>query len=652
MKKIVIIGAGYAGVLTAKRLEKKLKKQDVEITIINKNTFHTMLTELHEVAASRVSEDSIRIELHDVFAHRNVKVAIDEVTEVDFNNKIVKGINSEYEYDYVVFGTGCKPTFYDVKGTDHIYPLWSYEDAVNLKHHINDMFRKAKYESDVERRKKLLTFIIVGSGFTGVEMAGELAEYRNHLCFNYDISENEVTIKMVEAGDKILPFYPQNLRDKVTKRLQKMNVEILLNRAVCDVEEKFCKFDENSIVDTYTVIWAAGIQGSDLIQSTQGIGITGNGRIKTNEFLQSVDNEDVFVIGDNIFYIPKNQEQPVPQMVENAEHSSHTVTHNIIAKINGSEMEEYNPQFSGSMVCVGSRWGVAHIGKKKPVSLSGIPAMFIKHFVNVIYFMNVLGLHKVWHYGVKEIFTVKHNRSLFGGHFSNASSAPGFFLLPIRLLIGFLWLSSGITKLPNIIKDWRSVFLMPPNPVDATSAATTAVETVSDAASAATGATDAVSAATGEAAEAAARLADFEKFAQTLKDYTELGTTKALPVPEFIQKFMNWNYENFFWSDGGGFTTLAAVIQSSMIFLEIIIGIMFLLGLFTPVAAILSVVLMIIIYLSGWSNIGIVVFGLISLGCFFAGNVFGLDYYLMPKVDKLLRKFKFTRKWYLYFKHE
>ncbi|MFV0423947.1 MAG: FAD-dependent oxidoreductase, partial [Bacilli bacterium] len=533
------------------------------------------------------------------------------------------------------------------KGIENIQTLWSYEDAVNLKHHIHDMFRKAKYEQDSVIRKKLLKFIVVGSGFTGVEMAGELAEYRKELCFTYDIDPSEVMIDMIEAGDKILPFYPEKLRNKVSKRLEKMGVNILLGKAVCDVEKTYCKFDESSILDTHTVIWAAGIQGSDLVQLTEDVNKTPNGRIKTNKYLQTENNEDVYVIGDNIFYVPEGEENPVPQMVENAEHSSHTVSHNIIADITGKEKEEYRPIFSGSMVCVGGRWGVAHVGRKKKYALSGIPAMFVKHFVNVIYFMNVLGLHKVWHYGVKEIFTVKNNRSLFGGHFSNAKSAPGFFLLPLRLLIGFLWLASGITKLPSILNDWRNVFLMPSNPIDAASAATEVSE-AADAASTATGTVESAE----TVAEVAQELTGFEEFANNLKGFTELGTESSLPVPEFIQNIMNWNYENFFWAESGGFTTFAAIVQSSMIFLEIIVGIMFLLGLFTPIAAILSFILMIIIYLSGWSNIGIVVFGFASLACFFAGNVFGLDYYLLPKVDKLLRKFKFTRKWYLYFKHE
>ncbi len=655
MKKIVIIGAGYAGVLTAKRLEKKLKKSnDVEITLINKNTYHTMLTELHEVAAGRVEEDSIRMELDDIFAHRKVNLVIDEVTGIDFNNKSITLKDGEMDYDYLVIGTGCRPTFYDVQGSENIFTLWSYEDAVSLNYQIHEMFRKAQYESDYETRKKLLSFVVVGSGFTGVEMAGELAEYKKHLCYQYDIAEVEVSIRMVEAGDKILPFYSEKLRAKVMKRLEKMDVEVLLNRAVCDVSERNCKFDETSIVDTYTVIWAAGIQGSKLISNMNDVEATHNGRIKTNEYLQALGHDNVFVIGDNIFYTPKGMDSPVPQMVENAEHSSHTVAHNINAILKGKELEEYTPKFSGSMVCVGGRWGVASVGRGKQREFTGFIAMFIKHLINVVYFIQVLGLHKVWSYAKHEFFVVKNNRSILGGHFSNAKSAPGFFLFPLRILVGFLWFASGFSKLPKVMEDWRNVFLLPPNPLDAKSAAT---GEVADATTAATGeAVEAVSSATGEVVEAASEvlpeLSGFEELAKTLGDYTELSAGKALPVPEFLQDIMNKSYELFFWSETGGFTAMAGAVQASMIILEIIIGIMFILGLFTPVAAVLSVIVMIIIYLSGWSYISIIIFGFASLGCFFAGNVLGLDYYLLPKIDKFLRKFKLTRKWYLYFKHE
>ncbi|NLC18016.1 MAG: FAD-dependent oxidoreductase, partial [Clostridiales bacterium] len=195
-KRIVIVGAGYAGILTAKKLAKKFKKQkDVSITIIDKNPFHTMLTELHEVAANRVDEDSIKISLKKIFAGRNVNVKHDTVTAVDFDKKLVKGANESYEYDYLVLAAGSKPTFFGVTGADkYSFKLWSYEDAVTLRDHIQASFRKAMSEPNEEERRRLLTFWVVGAGFTGIEMIGELAEYVPILCEKFGIDRKEVSL--------------------------------------------------------------------------------------------------------------------------------------------------------------------------------------------------------------------------------------------------------------------------------------------------------------------------------------------------------------------------------------------------------------------------------------------------------------------------
>jgi NADH dehydrogenase len=153
--KIVIIGAGYAGVLTAKKLEKKFRKtKDVSITIIDKKPYHTMLTELHEVAAGRVEEDSIRMSLKKIFAGRNVDLRLDTVTSVDFKEKKVIGANKQYPYDYLVICAGSKPTFFGVEGAaENAFKLWSYEDAVALRDHIQDVFSKAAKQTDPQERR-------------------------------------------------------------------------------------------------------------------------------------------------------------------------------------------------------------------------------------------------------------------------------------------------------------------------------------------------------------------------------------------------------------------------------------------------------------------------------------------------------------------
>ncbi|HBR33055.1 MAG TPA: pyridine nucleotide-disulfide oxidoreductase, partial [Firmicutes bacterium] len=179
VNRIVIIGGGYAGILTAKRLAKKFKKDaDTSVILLDKNPFHTMLTELHEVAAGRVEEDSIRISFRKVFAGRRIQFVQDVVESVDFDNKTVLGRNGSYEYDYLVMAAGSRPTYFCTPGAEeHSLPLWSYEDAVRLRERILNRFRQAALETDKIERRRLLTFHVVGAGLTGVEMAGELAEY-------------------------------------------------------------------------------------------------------------------------------------------------------------------------------------------------------------------------------------------------------------------------------------------------------------------------------------------------------------------------------------------------------------------------------------------------------------------------------------------
>src|SRR5690554_1382209 len=188
MKRIVVLGGGYGGILTAKHLEKKFRKLDVKITLIDKNPYHTMLTELHEVAAGRVHEDSIKIYFEQVFAGRRIDFEMDEIHKIDFDNQKLISKNNEYPYDYLVIGTGCKPTFFGHdEYKEHVFTLWSLEDATLLHEHILQQFRNAAKEKDEEIRKQMLSFVVVGAGFTGVEMAGELAEYVPELCREYQV---------------------------------------------------------------------------------------------------------------------------------------------------------------------------------------------------------------------------------------------------------------------------------------------------------------------------------------------------------------------------------------------------------------------------------------------------------------------------------
>ncbi|MFD3158346.1 FAD-dependent oxidoreductase [Haloimpatiens sp. FM7330] len=607
-KNIVVIGGGYAGVLTAKKLAKKFKKENnIEITLIDKKPYHTMLTELHEVAAGRVPEDSIRIDLKKIFAKRKVNVVLDEVTNIDFNNKTISAKNDSYKYDYLVVATGSQPTFFGIPGAkEYTHKLWSYEDAVNLKEHILHMFRKAAKEPNKEKRQKMLTFVVVGGGFTGIEMIGELGEWKNRLCEDFSINKEEVKLYVVDAMPKILPIFPDKLIKKAEKRLKKLDIEIITGAGITEVLKDSVVLGDKGKVEANTVIWAAGVEGADVVGEMK-VEQKGRKRIITNDKLQSLDHENVYVAGDNIFYIPEGQERPVPQMVENAEHSAPLVAHNIYTDIKGGEKKTYKPAFHGAMVCIGGRYGVAHIGKPgKFFGLSGFFAMFVKHFINLVYFFQVAGFNKCWSYMLHEIFHVKDKRSLVGGHF--AKSSPNFWLVLLRVFVGYKWLSQGLHKLPKILEDPTNIFLIPP-PADATSAASAASST----------------------AEAAATVVE------------------SLPVPDFIQNIVDWSMNTFFYNGDGGFTGLAQVFQTGMVIGEIIVGILLIVGLFTALASIMSIAMGMMVWSSGMAPYEMLWYlfaGVALIGG--TGSVFGLDYYVLPVLKKYWKKIAIVKKYYIY----
>ncbi len=593
MKKIVVLGGGYAGVLTAKKLAKKFKKnKDVQITLIDKQSYHTMLTELHEVAAGRVDEESIRMDLKRIFAGRNVEVVLDEIKTIDFDQKVLVSDQQSYEYDYLVIGTGCKPTFFGIPGAEHAHQLWSYTDAVNLREHILNMFRQAALTADKQKRRELLTFVTVGAGFTGVEMAGELGEWKDELCRSFHIDRDEVSLYIVDFAPKVLPMYPDKLIKKAEKRLIKLGNELVMNSAVSEIhEDKVVLNKGEKVIQTHTVIWAAGIEGSDIVDQAS-VEKAGRGRIVTNGHLQAKDYEDVYVVGDNIFYIPEGEERPVPQMVENAEHSAPVVAHNIAVDINGGTHKTYKPTFHGSMVCIGSRYGVAQVGMPGMwFNLSGFFAMASKHLINIIYFIQVLGFNKIWSYLMHEFFHTKNNRSMVGGLLSN--SAPVFWKFPLRIFIGFMWLQQGLTKLPKIVHDFNNVFLLPAPPkADTIGGASEAVsqvvpevvETVTAASGAiAEGASSAAAAVSQTVSDVVSNSGDiFTMLADAIHDFMNWIT--VLPVPGFVENMVNWSMDAFFYTpDGTQFTQLASLVQGGMICGEIIFGGMLIIGLFTQV---------------------------------------------------------------------
>ena len=661
MTKIVIVGAGYAGVLTAKKLEKKLKNhKDVTITILDKNPFHTMLTELHEVAAGRVEEESIKISLKRVFAGRMVKVVLDTAETIDFRAKTVHGRANSYAYDYLVIAAGSKPTFFGVKGAETFsHTLWSYEDAVHLHAHILDQFRKAVSTTDPIERQKLLSFYVVGAGFTGVEMIGELAEYVPMLCDRFEIARDEVKLFNIDILTRTVPILPEKLSTKVQGRLANMGVTVMLNTGVVSIGADYIEWKtggKQTRSATSTVIWTAGIESANITtKAGETLENAGRGRIKTDSFLRAVEHPEIYVAGDNILYQPEGEDAPVPQMVENCEQSAHTIAHNIVASVTGrSEMHRYTPKFHGVMVSVGGRYGVARVGMPHfMINLPSFFAMLAKHFINVIYFIQVLGWNKIFSYLRHEFFTIRNCRSFLGGHFSNRTAS--FLLVPLRVWLGVVWVFEGVMKL---VEGWMNTPMLAGffgganmwyNEILKKAGAPLvggvykAVATAADAVASATGAADAAAVNTGQTLFSINFAGLFNAI---FVSGCDVGHAKLadyafrLDVP-----FVNWMINTLILPN----TRMQLFMQGFIVIAEILIGLALIGGLFTTPATAFSLVLQVMfvsttgLYLSTFWMVFAAIAVLVG-----AGRILGLDYYVMPALKKQWKKVGFVRKWYLY----
>lgn len=349
-KNIVIIGAGYAGVHAAKRLAKKYKKDpSVSITLIDRDSYHTMMTSLHEVAAHRVEPDAVQFDLRRLFNRTKVKLVTDVVEHVDHKNKVITTKQSTFNYDYLILGMGAEPNDFGTPGvSEHGFTLWSVEDAVKLRQHIEKSVARASREHDLEVRRALLTFTVCGSGFTGVEMIGELMEWRKRLAKDNKLDESEITLNLVEAAPTILNMLDRKSAEKAERYMKKKGINILVNSPIVEVKAEEIVLKSGEIIPTHTLIWTAGIKANSDAEN-YNMESARAGRLKVNEYMEAEGLDDVYVVGDLAYY-EEEEGTPTPQIVEAAELTAETAAHAVISEISGGEKKAYKGKYHGFMV--------------------------------------------------------------------------------------------------------------------------------------------------------------------------------------------------------------------------------------------------------------------------------------------------------------
>lgn len=443
--KIVVVGAGYSGVFGTKLLAKKLKKNpDVEITLIDRHSYQTMMTELHEVAGGRVEPEAIQYDLQRLFCRKkNVTLVTDTVTSIDKENKVVHTKNGQYEFDYIMLGMGGEPNDFGTPGVkEHGFTLWSMEDAIRLREHIEKTVQLAALEPDEKIRREMLTFVVCGSGFTGIEMMGELIEQKAVIAKKNKLSPEDISLIVVEAAPTILNMLDRSDADIAERYLNKKEVKILKNSPIVEVGENDITLKNGGKIPTRTLIWTAGVQANS---DTKDFGLEAAraNRLVSNEFLQAKGYEDkgIYVVGDLVYY-EETPNTPTPQIVQAAEGTGHTAASNIIAEINGTPKHEYKGNYQGFMVSIGAKYGVANLFDK--IHLSGFMAIIMKHIVNLKFFFDIRSGHYAFQYIMHEFFHMKDERTVTRGHSSRYGNV--LWSVPLRIFYGLTWLVEAMHK--------------------------------------------------------------------------------------------------------------------------------------------------------------------------------------------------------------
>jgi len=611
-KRIVLLGGGYAGVHAAKKLHKKFKKHKdkVSITLIDKNPHHVLMTELHELAGGRVPEESVKISFDRIFSGTMVEAVQDEITDIDFSQRELKSGANSYSYDYLMIATGAEPSDFGIPGIkEHSLPLWGLEDALRIREHVEREVRAATYERDPEKRKQKLTFVVAGGGFTGIEMIGELAEWIPILCEEHKVDPEEVTLMVVEGLGKILNSWPDKPRNKAMKYLHKQGVQVLTNSLIVKAEEGKLTLKDGKEICTDTVIWTCGIKGRSF---TEQLPLSNGklGRKAVDAYMNSPDDERVYLAGDGVWYVAEGE--PLPQIVEAAEQTAAVAAKGIAYKVcselslPAKKPEPFTPNFHGYMVSIGGRYAVSHTMGR---SLSGFPAMALKHLINIYYQHTVCGINGWWRYLKHEIFDVKNNRSFIGG--IAAYKLPSYWLAFLRMYLGVMWLIEGVKKIPEWITDTSgSRVYWADDGTGATPWENNGNETA-EGVSAGTSATPAEEQAV-EAVNGAAPAAE------------ETAAEFAPPLLDEPTALFQWVQDTFV-------SQAPYLFQLGIVFGEVALGLAFIAGLLTFPAAVASIGLSVMLLMGALASQEIlwyIAVSIVMLGG--GGRAFGLDYWVMP----------------------
>ncbi len=379
--KIVVLGAGYGGLMTVTRLQKQLGSGEADIVLVNKNAYHYETTWLHEASAGTLHHDRVRYNISSVIDQSKVQFVQDTVDKVDLEARKVLLKNGELDYDYLVVAVGGAPETFGIQGLDkYAFSITNVNAARQIREHIRYQF--ATYKAEGGKNPERLTIVVGGAGFTGIEFLGELGNKVPELCKEYDVDPQLAQMICVEAAPTVLPGFDPELVDYAKSLLERKGVEFRLGTMIKEATPEGIIVakgeDETEEIKAGTVVWAAGVRGNPIIEKSGFDNM--RGRVKVESDLRAPGLSDVFVIGDSSLVINEEIDRPYPPTAQIAMQQGELVAANVARLVRGkTNLEEFTFENKGTVCSLGNNEAIGVVFGKK---ITGSKASIMKRVVD------------------------------------------------------------------------------------------------------------------------------------------------------------------------------------------------------------------------------------------------------------------------------
>ncbi|PWI58947.1 NAD(P)/FAD-dependent oxidoreductase [Sulfoacidibacillus thermotolerans] len=357
--RIVILGAGYAGLVCALQTRKYLTASEASITLVNKHNYHQLITLLHETAVGARSDRSLRIPLDKVLADKDVQIQKGTVVKIDPSAKQVALEDGQtISYDLLVVALGSETEYFGIPGLkEHAYTLKSLNQARLLRAHVESCF--ARYP--LERRRELLRFVVGGAGFSGIELVGEFADALPRLASEAGVPLEYVELYNVEAAPGILPGFDADLVKTAEESLKARGVRFLTGVPITQVEPGIVHLKTGDTIEAETIVWTGGVRGNQIVVDA-GFETDARGRAKVNAYLESVNYEGVYILGDCALIL-NEQGRPYPPTAQLAWQMGAACAKYLYHDVRGGVKEEFRPNIAGAIASLGRKDAIGKIGR-------------------------------------------------------------------------------------------------------------------------------------------------------------------------------------------------------------------------------------------------------------------------------------------------